>query len=387
MRAEIASYFFLGCAQGTLKLSHPIKAFAYYRDYSLNLLTGKKEYKKAEDFFLELHKLPLDNFPFKRVIHLFYEAGYLIKDLLPLIQAQDILAIDIEYAQDEVLLEKKIYSSQIGIKSLQSPNRQKYRDDFLKIREQLVAGNCYQANLTIEALYQLEMEGTNDELWHSVKKAPYSHMTVIPLLQKTFLSFSPECLFQTKKMPSGLKLWSMPIKGTVRREGSVKSDFSKLLRSRKDRCELFMIIDLLKNDLSSIERPHAKVIKKRSPLVLPEIIHQYALIEVDLSDKVSLGQIIFSIFPGGSITGAPKKRVLEIIKKTEKRRRGFYCGSTLFRSKNGVAASINIRSFELDHLSNKVGIQAGGGITIQSQFAQEFDEILAKLASVTDYCK
>ena len=121
----------------------------------------------------------------------------------------------------------------------------------------------------------------------------------------------------------------MPIKGSVKIKGDVKKAWKKLKESMKDKGELNMITDLLRNDLSRIEKPISKVRKKYVPLLVPGIIHQYSIIDVDLSYKITLLKIIKSLFPGGSITGAPKRRVYQILGSLEKNRRGFYCGSTI----------------------------------------------------------
>jgi len=90
-----------------------------------------------------------------------------------------------------------------------------------------------------------------------------------------------------------------------------------------------MICDLLRNDLSSIEDPVSKVVLKKMPLLVPSLLHQCSRIEVELSSRVSVGRVVEKMFPGGSVTGAPKKRVMDILSDLEQRRRGFYCGSTL----------------------------------------------------------
>src|SRR5690606_20737055 len=106
-----------------------------------------------------------------------------------------------------------------------------------------------------------------------------------------------------------------------------------------------------------------------------------------LSKNISFKQLISSIFPGGSITGAPKKKSIEIIEKIEKRERGFYCGSTILWGERSIKASINIRSGVFDLNTSKLYYQAGGGITLQSKVREEYSEMLAKVDSFTEYLK
>ncbi|MFZ8934302.1 MAG: chorismate-binding protein, partial [Bacteriovoracaceae bacterium] len=87
--------------------------------------------------------------------------------------------------------------------------------------------------------------------------------------------------------------------------------------------------------------------------------------------------------PGGSVTGAPKKRVLDILRQLESRDRGFYCGSTILLYKNAIAASINIRSAEIDLESNIMSYSSGGGITLLSKSSLEYKEMYKKLESFT----
>ena len=95
---------------------------------------------------------------------------------------------------------------------------------------------------------------------------------------------------------------------------------------------------------------------------------------------MNLWRVIEKIFPGGSITGAPKLRAMRLIHKLEKRPRGFYCGSTIILFKNMKSASINIRSSEIDFSPNKRTLlyQAGGGITLLSSVDEEYKEMTYK---------
>ena len=179
-----------------------------------------------------------------------------------------------------------------------------------------------------------------------------------------------------------MKIWSMPIKGTVQvKENNWKEAWEWLKKCPKNSAELLMITDLLANDLSSLEQPHAKIITPKAPLKVPGLLHQYSLVSANCSYNVSLGKIIKGLFPGGSVTGAPKKRSMEIISKLEKRNRIHYCGSTILIHDQILAASINIRSAIINPLSHQLLYQAGGGITLKSQLNSEYHEMIFKVKS------
>jgi anthranilate/para-aminobenzoate synthase component I len=168
----------------------------------------------------------------------------------------------------------------------------------------------------------------------------------------------------------------------MRRDGkSVKQLWQQMLSDKKEEGELLMITDLLKNDLNRLETPSARVIKLRAPLLVPGLLHQYSLISVKLKEDISMAKTMKALFPGGSITGAPKKRVMEIIGDIERYQRGIYCGSTLLCLGNKKAASINIRTASINIEERIWRYGAGGGITLLSRPVDEFKEMEDKVSS------
>ena len=145
-----------------------------------------------------------------------------------------------------------------------------------------------------------------------------------------------------------------------------------------------MITDLLRNDLSRIELPKAYVSEKKIFKKVPGLIHQCSKINIELSAKVTLWKVIEKIFPGGSITGAPKVRAMKLIHHLEKRDRGFYCGSTMIFFGPMKSASINIRAGVFDFNNHSLLYQAGGGITLESNADDEFSEMTYKCESFID---
>lgn len=371
-----------------VKLFNPRTAYLYFKNYRLNLLNDKKEFQSIKEFFSILDQVKIDkSFYNPRIIHLFYEFGFECLELDEELDEDTPLAIDIIYNEWE-----NFNLLSVGSPKLEELKKKDlyndYRAAFKKGYEHLIEGNCYQLNLTYPFLFNLKncsnYEGFLSALWKDpTKRGAYAHSTWIPSLKKLYASNSPECLFQLHRKKEHFKLSTMPIKGSMKIDGDAKEAWRKLRESKKDKGELNMITDLLRNDLSRIEKPISTVRKKYVPLKVPGIIHQYSILDVKLSYKITLLNIIKALFPGGSITGAPKKRVFQILNSLEKNRRGFYCGSTVLLYKDLMASSINIRSATVDFKTQSMEYGAGGAVTLLSNSRDEYDEMNLKKKSFT----
>lgn len=370
--------------------SEPSRAVIYFKNYSLDLLTQKKRPAGITEFYNELEKIDVSaTIASPRVMQLFYELGYDILHLDKGIDDDTPLAIDIHYENFQKI--NKLPSTQhkqISYEAIYEVSEKDYENQFSKGYDHLLRGDCYQFNLTNQFIFEVQEDLDPFEfvchLWRdSSKRGAYGSATYIPCLEKLYFSNSPECLFQISHIGESVKLSSMPIKGTVTLEN--KKDFAlkwnELIHCEKNESELLMITDLLRNDLSSIDRPNSKVEQLKAPLIVPGLLHQYSKISIELRDNVNLMNVISSLFPGGSITGAPKKRVMQILNELETVSREFYCGSTIILFQNLKAASINIRSCIYDFDSHILSYGAGGGITLQSSCADELKESKEKLNS------
>jgi para-aminobenzoate synthetase component 1 len=371
-----------------LRFSEAKSARAYFKNHYIDLISGESHEFEIEGWLHSLEFRISDHNRELRIMHLFYELGFIFENLIEEVDSLGMLAIDIEYSDvGPYELPKK--SRKINLSLINAPHFQDYEKKFNSGYRELTEGNCYQFNLTGEFLYSFD-EVTSPEdfisaLWKKRKlRGAYGSATFCEQLGKMFLSNSPECLFEYSK---GMLL-TRPIKGTLKRISSDKNEIEKLWKvlsvDKKSQGELFMITDLLRNDLCRIDLPRAVVTKKKAPLLVPGLIHQYSEIQIELGSHVTLKNILEKIFPGGSITGAPKKRVMQILQKLESRRRGFYCGSTILFSAIGAVASINIRSSEIDFKKSTLSYQAGGGITLLSEAKSEFEEMTYKHDSYID---
>ena len=194
----------------------------------------------------------------------------------------------------------------------------------------------------------------------------------IPVGDKFIVSNSPETLVDVRfsAAPDGgdlVRAW--PIKGTRPRGANEADDEAQaraLLASAKDRAEHVMIVDLVRNDLGRVCRA-ATVRASATPqlLTLPTVHHLVTEVRGSLRRGVGLSEVTEAIFPGGSITGAPKRRTVELIASLETHERGVYCGAIVLLDPTGFRMSIPIRTGMLDD-QDGLTLCAGGGIVIDS---------------------
>jgi para-aminobenzoate synthetase component 1 len=152
----------------------------------------------------------------------------------------------------------------------------------------------------------------------------------------------------------------------------------QLLDSAKDQAELNMIVDLERNDLGRVCRfGSVKVTESRTIEAHPTVYQGAATVEGVLRDDVSFVDLLRATFPGGSVTGAPKIRAMQIIEELEPTRRGPYCGAIGYLSRDGHAA-FNIAIRTMINTGDAIHIPVGGGIVADSRPAEEYEETLVK---------
>ena len=256
-----------------------------------------------------------------------------------------------------------------------------YQTAFNKIKRYIREGDCYQVNLA----KRFEVDARGDP-WHAYKllreqnAAPFSAFFSAPEL--TLLSSSPERLLKVHNRQVETK----PIKGTRRRDLTDpirdKALATELEQSIKDRAENLMIVDLLRNDLGKVCKLGSISVPK--PFALESfatVHHLVTTITGSLAEKQDAIGLLRACFPGGSITGAPKLRAMEIIEELEPDRRGPYCGSIAYIGFDGNMDS-NILIRTLAYNNNKLRFWAGGGIVTDSKVNDEYQEIHDKAAAL-----
>ncbi len=256
-----------------------------------------------------------------------------------------------------------------------------YQVAFDKIQHYIHEGDCYQVNLAKR--FEIDAEGDPWFAYQLLRKqnaAPFSSFFATPYA--TVLSSSPERLLKVTQQHVETK----PIKGTRPRD-LYNTERDKLLAdelqaSLKDRAENLMIVDLLRNDLGKVCVPGS--IKVPKPFALESfatVHHLVSTITGTLADKHNAVSLLRACFPGGSITGAPKLRAMEIIEELEPHRRGLYCGSIAYIGFDGkMDSNITIRT--LIYSDNCLRFWAGGGIVADSTVAAEYQEVHDKAAAI-----
>lgn len=368
--------------EGKLTLFYqPKKAVFFYPDHSIDLLSGERDTAGAVEFFslMEHENLDYSRGSYK-VILSFYELGHYFEGSAAL-DLETPLGVWIEYECSKVI-ENRSELSFVDPPEFEPLSQQKYDKAFCRGREHLLRGDCYQYNLTFaqEIKWKGELAQFIERWFKSDLRGEFANLTSVA--DKLYYSNSPECLFDLKVLGNAVELHTRPIKGTVS-TARLSSDaaWEELKSSSKNESELYMITDLLRNDLNRIEKPIVQVVATKKRLDVPGLVHSFSHLKVRLSKKVNFLQLMKAIFPGGSITGAPKKRVMEIIRDLEKSPRGFYCGSSILKTDESFKASINIRSGVLDKKTGEVLYWSGGGVTLQSQCRDEYQELLDKTNS------
>ncbi len=255
------------------------------------------------------------------------------------------------------------------------------RDDYLsrveKARDYIVAGDIYQVNLSQRFQARI-MEGSPWELYWQLREknsAPFA--AFIQARDFQIISSSPERFLRVK----GQGVETRPIKGTRPRGTTSRDDAwyrAQLVSSEKDRAELNMIVDLERNDLGKVcEYGSVEVTRHAQCESYARVHHLVSTVEGSLKDNADVVDLIKATFPGGSITGAPKIRSMQIIDELETRVRSVYTGSIGYVGFDGdLDLNIAIRTMIMQ--GNRVYFGAGGGIVYDSDPETEYDETYDK---------
>jgi len=249
-----------------------------------------------------------------------------------------------------------------------------------KILSFIKEGDVYQINISNKYIVSCEGNSwTGYKKLREINRAPF--MAYFHFDDFDILCGSPERFIQSHSK----RVETRPIKGTEPRDINPikdKENAEKLLASEKDRAENLMIVDLLRNDLSKNCIPGSVNVKALCELKSYSNVHHLeSIIEGVLKPHSTLTKLLKDCFPGGSITGTPKKRSMEIISDLEPHRRDIYCGSIGYIGFNhNMDTNIAIRT--LVRKDNNIHFYSGGGIVAQSNSKNEFDEISFKASNI-----
>ncbi|MCJ2131064.1 aminodeoxychorismate synthase component I [Methylobacterium sp. E-045] len=260
--------------------------------------------------------------------------------------------------------------------------RASYEAAVEKVRDYIRAGDIYQANIAQRFEAALPPGYDPFSLYHRLRETnPATFGAYLSFGALTIASSSPERFMKLQ----GRAVETRPIKGTVRRVEDPAEDraLAEALRANvKERAENIMIVDLLRNDLSRICEPHSVKVPVLCGLEsYASVHHLVSVVTGTLREGHDAIDLIAATFPGGSITGAPKLRAMDIITEIEGDARELYCGAIGALGFDGsLDTSIAIRTVFMDE--TRAVLQAGGGVTLLSDPAAEFEETLTKAARV-----
>ena len=255
-----------------------------------------------------------------------------------------------------------------------------YQAKLQQVDDYLHAGDCYQINFAQR--FSTAYEGDEWQAYQvltEANNAPFSAFIRLP--ECCILSISPERFLAVNHGHVETK----PIKGTRPRSEDPATDqqaIEQLLSAEKDRAENLMIVDLLRNDLSKHCKPHSVKVPSLFQIEsFPAVHHLVSTITGELAENSSVYALFQGAFPGGSITGAPKIRAMQIIDELEPHQRNIYCGSIgYFGLRQDMDTNICIRTLLCEQ--GKIYCWAGGGIVVDSQPLEEYQESLDKVAKI-----
>ncbi len=255
--------------------------------------------------------------------------------------------------------------------------RVQYQRAVERIQRYIAAGDCYQVNYAQR--FQAPCSGDPWHAYQALRAAcPTPFAAFTPLASGAIVSLSPERFLRLSER----RVETRPIKGTRPRRADAQADRAEaqaLLASSKDRAENLMIVDLLRNDLGrSCEIGSIEVPELFSLESYPNVHHLVSSVSGTLAQDRDALDLLAGSFPGGSITGAPKIRAMQIIDEQEPTARSIYCGSFLYLDVRGeMDSSIAIRTLLVE--DGQISCWGGGGIVTDSDWQAEYQESLDKV--------
>ena len=261
-----------------------------------------------------------------------------------------------------------------------SPNS--YMEKVRRIKRYIEAGDVYQVNLSQR--FEARTAASPIDLYRILRrKSPSARAAFISWDDTAIMSASPELFLDLR---CGHVL-TRPIKGTRPRSDDPALDAHyrcELVESEKDRAELNMIVDLLRNDLGrACDYGSVRVVNANEIETHPTVYHRVATIEGTLRQESDWVDLLRASFPGGSVTGAPKIRAMQIISELEPTPRGVYCGSIGWIGLDG-SVSLNIAIRTMVQTGDVVRIHAGGAVVADSDPLGEYEEMLAKAKAMLE---
>ncbi len=265
-------------------------------------------------------------------------------------------------------------------------SKENYLTIISQLQKHILRGDCYEINFCQEFFAEEAVIAPLDvyNKLSSISPAPFSAFYKVH--DKYLFCASPERYLKK----TGNKIIAQPIKGTLRRNinDKVKDNLlsEQLYNSEKDRSENVMIVDLIRNDLSKIcKEGTVKVDELFGIYSFPQVHQMISTVKGESNDSIDFADMLKATFPMGSMTGAPKRKVMELIEKYEHSKRGIYSGCLGYISPNGdMDFNVVIRSIMYNTSEKYLGCQAGSAITFYSNAEEEYAECLLKISAMKE---
>jgi para-aminobenzoate synthetase component 1 len=263
-------------------------------------------------------------------------------------------------------------------------SKEEYIDTIHQLKQHILRGDCYEINFCQEFYAENVLINPEEIYKQLVTVSPNPFSAFYKQGDKYLLCASPERYLRKQ----GNHIISQPIKGTWKRDimDAVQDERNResLFNSTKDRSENVMVVDLVRNDFSKIsKKASVKVEELYGIYRFPQVYQMISTISCEAADGKRIADIFKASFPMGSMTGAPKKRVMELIEQYERSKRGLFSGAVGYIDPSGdFDLNVVIRSIFYNSSSKYLSYQVGSGITFYSDPQQEFEECLLKAKAI-----
>lgn len=262
----------------------------------------------------------------------------------------------------------------------QRVTREEYIDTIARLKKHILRGDCYEINYCMEFLAENAVIDPLSVYQKLSSTSPNPFSALYKLDDKWLICASPERFLKKE----GKKILSQPIKGTssrfIKDEKKDKKSRDELFTSEKDRSENVMVVDIVRNDLARVCREGTvKVDELFGIYSFPQVHQMISTVSGELKDDISFTEIIKATFPMGSMTGAPKRKVIELIEKYERSKRGIFSGAVGYiNPEKDFDLNVVIRSIMYNASEKYLSLMAGSGITFYSDAEKEYEECLLK---------
>lgn len=358
------------------EIKHNIEQKTYFGYISYEVVNDIEKISQTKPSFINLPKIHLDHFALTLEFdhqNRSLKANYLDKKYL-----EDFMNLSGQDINNNLIVAAKTLNSNFS--------DDQYLQEIEKIRHKISDGSFYQVNLTRKYFGEFENELDQVEAYNFFaklsKSSPANYSSFLKLNNNFIISSSPE-LFISRNQS---QIKSQPIKGTTPRSNIAKQDNlnkEKLQNSPKERAENLMIVDLVRNDLSRVCLPKSIAVEDLFKIsTYSKIHHMSSVVRGTLKPSSTNLDIIKSLFPAGSMTGAPKIAAMNYIAEAERQNRGIYSGAIGYLGQDQVNLSVVIRTLIIS--KDQFEFQTGGAITFDSKPESELSEILIKAKAISD---